>query len=79
LAGFSLSYDNLVFAHKTGARLKVIHQRLVLELTIEPSRITDAVPWFNADEGSLLAIGTPEGDDRCTEGNSYLRITGFIK
>ena len=50
----------------------MIHQRLVLELTLETTRIANAVPRFDADERCLFAKGTPEGDDRGTEADGDL-------
>ena len=52
-----------VFAHKRCPRLQVVHVGLVLELTFPSSRVAQAIPRLYADEGSLLLIGTPEGDD----------------
>ena len=43
----------------------MVHQGLVLELTLEISGVTNAVPGLYADKGSLLAIRTPEGTDGC--------------
>ena len=57
----------------------MIHQRLVLELTLETSWIADAVPGFDADEGRLLAIGTPEGDDGCSEGDGDFGLACLVE
>ncbi|MBR6264151.1 MAG: hypothetical protein IKR05_13175, partial [Prevotella sp.] len=65
----------LVFRHKRGARLEVIHEWLIFEFTTETTWIADAVPGFDADERCLLAVWTPKGNNGCTKVNGYLRLT----
>ena len=52
-----------VLAHERGTGLEVVHEGLVTELTVVATGVTQSVPGFYADEGSLLLVGTPEGDD----------------
>ena len=64
--------DDVVARHKRGSRLEVVHQGLILKLPLETTRVTDAIPRFDADKGSFLAIGTPEGYNRRAELDSNL-------
>ena len=59
--------------------LKMIHQGLVLELSLETTRITNTIPRFNADERRLFVVRTPEGNHWCTEGNRHLRLSCLIQ
>ena len=52
----------------------MVHQGLILELALEAARVANAVPGLDADEGCLLAEGTPEGDDGGAEGDCHFRI-----
>ena len=52
--------DDLIFRHERSPRQKMVHQRLVLELTLKATRITDTIPWFDADTWRLFVVGTPE-------------------
>ena len=61
----NLTNGDGIATHERSTRLQVVHQGLVLELTLEISGVTNAVPGLYADKGSLLAIRTPEGTDGC--------------
>lgn len=65
---------DVVARHERGTRLQMVHQRLVAELSLEAARIADAVPRLDTDEGGLLAVRTPKGDDRRAEGERHLRL-----
>ena len=52
----------------------MVHQRLVLELALETTRVANAVPRLDADEGRLFAERTPEGNDGGTESDSHFWI-----
>jgi len=41
----------------------VVHVGLVAEFSLIAAGVAEAVPWLDADEGGLLLIGAPEGDD----------------
>ena len=45
----------------------MVHEWLVLELSIESTRVADAIPRFNTYKRCLLTIGAPEGNDRRAE------------
>lgn len=70
-----LSDSNLVFAHETGAGLEMVHEGLVLKLAVEATRVANTVPRFDADEGSVLVVWTPECDDGCAEVDGDLGFT----
>ena len=57
----------------------MVHQRLVLELSLEATRITDTIPRLDADEGRLVAVWAPEGNHRGTEGDGHLGLSGLIQ
>ena len=57
----------------------MVHQRLVLELTLETTRITDTIPRFDADEWRLLVVWTPESNHRCAESDCHLRLSCLIQ
>ena len=42
----------------------MIHEGFVLELTLETSWVANTIPRFNANEGCLFIIRTPESTDR---------------
>ena len=50
----------------------MVHQGLVLELALETTWVAKSIPRLDADEGSLFAERTPEGDDRRAEVESHL-------
>ena len=54
----------------------MVDERLVFELTFETARVANTIPWFEADEGCILLIGTPKGDDRAfvTEPYSHAAV-----
>ena len=70
-----LADSNLVFAHETGSGLEVVHEGFVLKLAVEATRVANAVPRFDADEGGVFVVWTPECDDGCAEVDGDLRLT----
>jgi hypothetical protein len=51
--------------------LEVVHEGFVLELTVEPTWVTDAIPRFDADEGGFFAIRAPESHNGRAEFDSH--------
>ena len=47
----------------------MVHQRLVLELSLKATRITDTIPRLDTDEGGLFIVWAPEGYHWCAEGD----------
>jgi len=57
----------------------MVHQRLVLKLTLETTRITDTIPRLDTDEGGLFIVWAPEGYHWCAEGDCHLRLSCLIQ
>ena len=70
------AYRDGVFRHERGTRQQVVHQGLVLEVAVEATMIAQAVPRFDADEGSVFSKRTPESADGrlVIHGHSWLAI-----
>ena len=67
-----------VTTHKRGTRQQVVHQGFILEFALKVSGVTQTIPRLNTYEGSLLAIRTPEGNDRGRLVHRYCRLTSGI-
>ena len=54
----------------------MVHEGLVLELSLITPWVTDAIPRLYADEGSVFVRRTPESTDRClvVDRNGWLAI-----
>ena len=59
--------------------MEMVHEGLVFELALETTGIAQTVPRFDAYEGSLLLVGTPESDDRGAEVDCYYGIACFVE
>ena len=57
----------------------MVHQGFVLEFAVEATRIANAIPRLDADEGCLLVVGTPEGNDGGAEGDCDLGLSCLVQ
>ena len=75
----ALADGNFVFRHKRSPWKQVIHKGFVLEFALEISGVAYAIPRLYADEGCLLVVRTPEGDDRRVKIYRHLRFARFVE
>lgn len=58
-SSFLLAYFYDVFAHERCSWLQMVHEIFVAELSLILVVVVNAIPWFEADEGGILAVGCP--------------------
>ena len=59
--------------------MEVIHQGLVLEFAFETAWVANAVPGFDADEGGVLLVGAPKGDDGGAELYGHFSLACLVE
>ena len=57
----------------------MVHQGLVLELTLVATRVANTIPRFNTHERCLLAKRTPEGYDGRIETDRHFWLSSLIQ
>ena len=57
----------------------MVHVLFLLEVALIVSLVVDAVPRFDADEGGVLAVGTPNAHGGRLEPHGDHQILGVVK
>ena len=71
--------SNNILTHETCSWLEAVHQIFVLKFAVKLCPVAQSIPWFDADEWSMLTCWVPDTYGRSLEFYGYVRFTLFVE